>query len=594
MLISEKRLKEIIRRSLFSESRFVMSDLSDTDENDKLSASNMSKEVGSQIDFKTFKSNRKFKDFLKNIAGPNVFISFIDPYEKDENDGSMKIPSFSLNPKATFNTPHGIYAYPFDKQNFKNFIITKSPTKSKFATERPYFHLIKIDLNNPNVFVFNEKGKCNKHISKIDFKNQLKELVRIHCYYFNKENTSEVDEIFNNFLNEYDSASKRVLMNVNKDYYYQLYKAALKLCNEKINFTFMKTTPNTKHHSELYALLLNRIGMKCVIDRGSGTIHENEPSQMHILTFGEDKSFYKYIGTYKNEIKITTKDLIENIDMLQEGHIIEIYKNMGKNAFNKDIIHLIFKELFRKEKERKSSTYDIPEYYFLKELVREIYNKLSIFYTKDERHEAIKDLFLPEHIEFMNLIKYDNDFGVYSQKILDILKAHDESYDKDQNKSVKELLAIMFKKGKEYTKYIFKNTDVLRKYTFADFLQEISTMDFEKVLFFYDIILNFESFNEEKVGRNGVKNIESVYEVLQKFNDRHRFPQLLHVIPRKILTAYKDEFQSFIRKNLNNLYVIDELYNELQKRYTNPNSALAKMEKNFLLKYIKDLMHSKN
>ncbi len=475
-----------------------------------------------------------FAKFLLNISGPDMFISFVDSYAKDPF-GTPLVPNIGINPVAKFGTPHGVYAYPFDKNNALSYVAMGCPTHAQFARKRKYFHLIRIDLNHPNVLIIDESGYTNssafgKNYNNTNYENDFKELVRMANILFNfplsKEFSGEILDIDNdNYnihnpnlpVNKYESNKsdyifhkffkndfRNILFNffqnnlpkdkipaggimaaidkitsdifeksgigsfekdklrqkyakkaaekttaiddegrveyINDDLDNKLSSAIENFKNINLNdiknlknlsYTYEKIClqtprihndlieyfknyfdldnsefyPNTgedeylsrdsvlnakykyrklddpigtfatsnstnlnieeitkniflvkdalskikdpgvriwkaaffitrifsynklnknfdvKIHlkddepvstnegrSEFFALLLNSIGIKCVIDRGSGVVHGNEPSQMHIATFGEDNSFYEYIGTFDNEFEYESTD----------------------------------------------------------------------------------------------------------------------------------------------------------------------------------------------------------------------------------------------------------------------------------------------
>jgi len=348
MILNEKKLNEIIKKVL-KESRFIFGDYKDDQGNSTdLKAVNISKKLGKQSNPHERWTNQDEReqiiDEVYSLAGPDVFISFVDPFEKGA-DGYLASPAFSLNPNATFNTPHGIYAYPFDKNDAQRFIETGSPTPSPFATGRKYFHLMRIDLANPNIIVFNKDGTCNRNISNQEYEANIDEMIRMHYLFFkdeimncvmkydreywprgvnkqtdkNKNVKIVIDEYYfkdskkeelQKFLNSLRSSTRSMYIDNN---YYRLYKAAYHLSKNKymgdsssdvnidanLNVKFSKTR---EVNSEFFTLLLNRIGIKCVIDKGTGAIHPNEPSQVHILTLADDSSYYEYLGTYHNNL----------------------------------------------------------------------------------------------------------------------------------------------------------------------------------------------------------------------------------------------------------------------------------------------------
>jgi len=357
MIVKKTDIIKLIKKELL-ETRFIMSKGSDAqvDDKDALSAKEMAKEIGKNLKFKKFDSNEEFKDFLFDIAGPDTFISFIDTYEHEETTGEEKVPSFSLNPNATFNTPHGLYFYPFDKENAKRYIYLGKPTNANFAVDRPYFHLVKIDIANPEVLVFKKNGETNKKISPENFKKDLKEMIRIHLKFFDK--TDSIQEIYDKLNNEFKSYKKittdslrfskknekNLDLYINKlsnNNYYKLYKYAYYLSSETVDQT-------SSPHSELFALLLNRINIKCVIDQDMSIIHPSEPEQAHILTFGENKSFYEYIGTFENKIeKVPSEDMIEAIKNIKDvSKKLEIIKYFDRKKLNnKSIMHPIYEDI---------------------------------------------------------------------------------------------------------------------------------------------------------------------------------------------------------------------------------------------------------
>lgn len=81
---------------------------------------------------------------LAHAVGPNTYIRF-------ENQYGKKSPEFSVSPIVTYDTPHGIYAYPFDKENFISLIEDKSPTDATFATDYSHFHIFKGNMSNTEI-----------------------------------------------------------------------------------------------------------------------------------------------------------------------------------------------------------------------------------------------------------------------------------------------------------------------------------------------------------------------------------------------------------------------------------------------------------
>ena len=212
------------------------------------------------------KKRENFAKFLLNIAGPNMFISFINPYEKDSS-GADIVPNLSINPVAKFATPHGIYAYPFDKHNALNYIFLGAPTHAKFAKLRPYFHLIRIDIKHPNVLTVTEGGKSepksswdptpqaqsnwghSKTYSEQDYNNDFNELVRISNILFNfplsKNFSGEIFNFDKSFYNsKYDQVKSKKIDFINHKEHYDNAKFDL--------IEFMKEIALSINDTELY------------------------------------------------------------------------------------------------------------------------------------------------------------------------------------------------------------------------------------------------------------------------------------------------------------------------------------------------------
>jgi hypothetical protein len=349
---------------LIEGSKFITYDPSD------INAKRMNQDISPKIKFVEYdlKNIKEYDDMLLKIAGPDIFITFSDSYEIDPTTSEDLPPKFSMNPKAAFGTPHGFYFYPFDKNNVKNFIEYGAPASADFATDRKFFHLIKVDLNHPNVLIIEKDGKTNKRMNRKIFDNNVNEIARILIHYSNVIDDINMDYVL--LSKEYDFDyepvdEKLVIEDIRKELYHIInselmdkllthvipffkhnynveniknneYIILYKLCliltthiSDLINYLWkqpyktnafitkmLQLIEQQDNHnlSELYALLLNTIGIKCIIDKGVGVIHENEPEQMHILTFGEDDSFYKYIGTYNN---YHTDEISEYLDFLK-------------------------------------------------------------------------------------------------------------------------------------------------------------------------------------------------------------------------------------------------------------------------------------
>jgi hypothetical protein len=102
---------------------------------------------------------------LENV-GDNCFISFVDNYDES-------IPRLEINPKVSYDTPHGNYAYPLTAETLKELIEKSSIGNARFALERPYFHLFRRS-DSLNTIDINKDGSNNY---SGDFRRDLKTIV---------------------------------------------------------------------------------------------------------------------------------------------------------------------------------------------------------------------------------------------------------------------------------------------------------------------------------------------------------------------------------------------------------------------------------
>ena len=305
------------------------------------------------------RTHLSFEESMLEIArevGPNTFISFVDPW-------STKTPSAGINPKAKFRTPHGFYAYPLDEKNFTRFIQTGKPTNAIFATNKTFFHVIKAsDQGSVRIGRDNTTDKYTKINSVEEAKNDIKEIFRL-CYianfdkidvypdydynpeeYIYKYKTTipseyEVFKLFR-YYKTFDTYFKKKLKSLNpfkdktkikkehlevkKDFYnfmvnfmYRLsleysYKSeAIKSKSQGylfhvVYYSAIKLIENVRYYaasdeklSVTLSNFLHSIGIKSIVDKGSSTMHENEPSQAVIINQGPNSN-YELVGTYAN------------------------------------------------------------------------------------------------------------------------------------------------------------------------------------------------------------------------------------------------------------------------------------------------------
>ena len=95
---------------------------------------------------KTHMSPEEVVDDLHDKWGENYAISFVRGYKGN-------IPSVEVNPYARFATPHGIYSYLLTRQNLTDLFLKRKLPGDDFATDRPYFHVLR--LSTPNKAIIN-------------------------------------------------------------------------------------------------------------------------------------------------------------------------------------------------------------------------------------------------------------------------------------------------------------------------------------------------------------------------------------------------------------------------------------------------------
>lgn len=81
---------------------------------------------------------------LHDKWGENYAISFVSSYKG-------QIPSVEINPYARFATPHGIYSYLLTRENLTNLFLSRRISGDDFATDRPYFHVLRLSGHNKAV-----------------------------------------------------------------------------------------------------------------------------------------------------------------------------------------------------------------------------------------------------------------------------------------------------------------------------------------------------------------------------------------------------------------------------------------------------------
>ena len=290
---------------------------------------------------------------LHNKFGRDCMITFVDKYDQD-------VPGLSINPKAGFATPHGTYSYLFSKENFSKMLLSQRIEGVYFATSRPYFHVFRITTRD-KVHVNADGTSLKYENDEQQYISDLREAVRISLMSLPEDKSSKPNRDFinkNNYMsilnkdmfkrarsvarliyNCYDAVclkapdsqkvDKREFFNNIADYLDRLtsqnrYVRGIENIRRKApGYLFLKLysavyylsyiTPKPKkgagksNDPSRFALILQSIGIKSIIDDGYGLIHHKQPSQALTINYGgkkqdpdEEFSNYELLGTYNN------------------------------------------------------------------------------------------------------------------------------------------------------------------------------------------------------------------------------------------------------------------------------------------------------
>lgn len=177
----------------------------------------------------------------------NAFVSF------------TSIDKLGINPSSTYNTPIGVYAYPL--QYVKDEIGEGSTTKLPFAGGMPYanFFSLKSDANI-----------ISSELSRAQMNRYLEKLIKL-------VGNDAVSEALDNTHETFDKSTTPfgILWGV-------LYHLSVEYPNSAVRWN----------------KLFREIGIDAAIDEGSGTIHDNEPTQIVVFNTSiiEDVDRIKNVG----------------------------------------------------------------------------------------------------------------------------------------------------------------------------------------------------------------------------------------------------------------------------------------------------------
>lgn len=329
------------------------------------------------------KTDLSLLDTIKDLveySSPETYISFVDKYDDD-------IPRLSVNPKVSYNTPHGIYGYPLNAKNIARLVTKKSPTSAHFAIHRPYIHVYRIitpnlveikpagngtavtssytgingvreaivdiqsmtlnlirrfdsqfedeefwvDTVGATIGIGFSKDPPTLRIEKKSYINYVTQSVKAYIvnYFYillSLKSTAEKQEAFREMSNE---ITKFILANIEHSNSFKTIKEKKKgfpfflvyFAAHVLSSTFSPINPHGTNDEdivekyidkinkgEVFAQLLNDVGIGSVSDRGTGTVHTSEPSQAFVTSFVKEEPTYQLLGTYNNPLKSSSED----------------------------------------------------------------------------------------------------------------------------------------------------------------------------------------------------------------------------------------------------------------------------------------------
>lgn len=443
-------LKEWIKLYIIKESEVYAQDPADFDNS---IIGRLSREQS--VDF----TNLSVKDAIKTICmlveeHKELNISFIDQYD-------ARVPRLSVNPEITWDTPHGIYGYPLNSFNLKDFIHTGSPTKARFATDRNYFHIYKIsDLNAINIkkdyqTSYDEKNyykdiktltilACRFILSKIERSG----MYRILCQRQVPNGVSSLEEFRKEFNDnssvnksiafkrivaylflQYESQNKNIpdfVINdisrlltklsysnenkfkdrIAKSKFYSIYYISHFLSNLIQDSSTQSDRGDPPKVGGIFTMLLNGIGIDSIQDiQGTSLLHQNEPNQtvsFDINRKAGERESYQLLGTFKNFYKkgnhfSTAEDAIQELLSSGQLDIDTIYPEKTYSL-----------EEFESEVKESMQDYEMYYDYIISNLEKSIENVINLILSSFNSKLKLEDNDIDE---FKNkLDKVNNDF----------------------------------------------------------------------------------------------------------------------------------------------------------------------------------------
>jgi hypothetical protein len=245
-----------------------------------------------------------------------------------------------INPKNEFNTPTGIYVYPwknyYDKtfeKYIKNFLVADPGKNIPFGGERKYMFMYKLKSNKgilTNQTTYNDTlPYANKLFNLIKNNEIALEIVNYYIY--------EYEDYLNYYYND-NSYANSYFDDVHK-FWILLYLVADKLTKGKTQDTIGN--------------LCRAIGVNGFVDfDGKGYIHPSELKQAVFFRGRELFDDIKIINTQSSQNKIYNRNLFDYINNKEfmEKLNSDIVYNLLNNAPNERFINIIIDKLLSNKK----------------------------------------------------------------------------------------------------------------------------------------------------------------------------------------------------------------------------------------------------
>lgn len=203
-----------------------------------------------------------------------------------------EIPKVGLNPKTSFNTPAGVYAFQLNLAYYRKLIEARLP----YVNDAPYCNIMKLNFNSGKWLITSSKGLDRATAEDVQAVRQ------------------KVGEEVWKMASSYGSHWS--LGNDSKIY--------------DLTYWATKTKP---HSTVAWANLLRELGYIGIYDPGNSVIHKNEPMQLVCLT----PAAYEWVETYETRsIRRDTEKKIARVAKPQDAAVDKDIKSWAENWEFKD------------------------------------------------------------------------------------------------------------------------------------------------------------------------------------------------------------------------------------------------------------------